>query len=130
VALVFGREHSGLTNEELERCNFLVHIPSNPDYSSLNLGAAVQVLAYEVNMAMGAGRERAAPREQPVTADELERFYAHLEQALVDIDFLDPDNPGQLMRRLRRLYNRCNLEQTEVNILRGILTAAQRRERS
>lgn len=130
VALVFGREHSGLTNAELERCNYLVHIPSNPDYSSLNLGAAVQVLTYEVAMAMGAGREKAAPRERPVTADELERMYAHLEQTLVDIDFLDPDNPGQLMRRLRRLFNRCNLEQTEVNILRGIFTAARKQARS
>jgi tRNA (cytidine32/uridine32-2'-O)-methyltransferase len=130
VALVFGREHSGLTNAELERCNYLVHIPSNPDYSSLNLGAAVQVLAYEVAMAMGAGRERAvSPRERPVTADELERMYAHLEQTLVDIDFLDPENPGQLMRRLRRLFNRCGLEQTEVNILRGIFTAATKQAR-
>jgi len=130
VALVFGREHSGLTNAEMERCNYLVHIPSNPDYSSLNLGAAVQVLAYEVSMAMGAQSDLATPQNQPVSSAELERLYAHLEETLVEIDFLDPDNPGQLMRRLRRLFNRSHLEQTEVNILRGILTAAQKQTRS
>lgn len=131
VALMFGREHSGLTNEELERCNYLMHIPSNPQYSSLNLAAAVQVAAYEVMMA--AGKPPAEPQaegeEPPATADELEHLYGHLEQTLVQIGFLDPANPRLLMRRLRRLFNRARLEKTELNILRGILTEAQKRAR-
>jgi tRNA (cytidine32/uridine32-2'-O)-methyltransferase len=126
VALVFGREHSGLTNEELDRCNYLVHIPSNPDYSSLNLGAAAQVLAYEVAMALGA-RVPAVQGEERASAQEVDGLYAHLEQALVEIGFLDPQNPRQLMRRLRRLFNRSELEKSEVQILRGILTAAQKK---
>jgi TrmH family RNA methyltransferase len=131
VALVFGREHSGLTNEELERCNYLMHIPSNPEYSSLNLAAAVQVAAYEVMMAAdGAGGELPAQGEEPpATADELEHLYGHLERTLVEIGFLDPTNPRLLMRRLRRLFNRARLEKTEVNILRGILTETQKRVR-
>lgn len=133
VALVFGRERTGLTNRELEHCNYLVHIPSNPEYSSLNLAAAVQILAYEMRLA-GPGE---APPEvgeflsdhPPATADELEGLYAHLEQTLVEIDFLDPDNPRQLMRRLRRLFNRSRLDRMELNILRGALTAAQKQVR-
>lgn len=131
VALVFGREHSGLTNEELERCNFLMHIPSNPEYSSLNLAAAVQVAAYEVMMAAGAPHPEAGPEggEPLATADELHNFYGHLEETLVEIGFLDPANPRLLMRRLRRLFNRVRLERTEINILRGILTETQKRAR-
>ncbi len=127
MALVFGREHAGLTNEELELCNYHVHIPANPAYSSLNLAAAVQVLSYEIMMAAGAGKQEPTPAsgDVPATAEEVERFYGHLEQALTDIGFLDPTNPRQLMRRLRRLFNRAGLETTEVNILRGILSAAQ-----
>ena len=129
VALVFGREHSGLTNTELERCNYLVHIPTNPDFSSLNVAAAVQLLAYETHMALAGGT--AAPSveaaDEAAAAQDLERFYVHLEQTLVTLEFLNPDNPRQLMRRLRRLYNRANLERTELAILRGILSAAQRK---
>lgn len=125
VALVFGRENSGLSNEELDRCNFLVHIPSNPEYSSLNLGAAAQVIAYEVAMALGAGLPP-GEGEEKASAAEMDRLYVHLEQALVDIGFLDRENPRQLMRRLRRLFNRAELEKTELHILRGILTAAQK----
>src|SRR3990172_2048734 len=127
VALVIGREHSGLTNEELERCNYLVHIPSNPEFSSLNIGAAVQVLAYEILLA--SLTQQPAPVTSPselATADELEVLYTHMQQALTDIEFLDPANPRQLMRRLRRLFNRAHLDKIELNILRGILTAAQR----
>jgi TrmH family RNA methyltransferase len=125
VALVFGREHSGLSNEELELCNYLVHIPTNPDYSSLNVAAAIQVLAYELHMArIGAWQEPVSNKgDELASADEVEGFFAHLEQTLVATDFLDPDNPRQLMRRLRRLFNRAQLERTEVNILRGILTS-------
>lgn len=129
VALVFGREYAGLTNEELQRCHFHVHIPSDPAFSSLNLAAAVQVLAYEVRMAWlvttGQPVKQLAvvdPDEEPVTADELESFYRHLEQALVEIRFLDPDKPRHLMSRLRRLYGRSEVSKLEMNILRGILT--------
>ncbi len=126
VAIVFGREHSGLTNAELEICNALVHIPCNEDFSSLNIAAAVQVLCYEVNLAAGAGAAKADDDSEIATSDELERFHRHLEETLVEIDFLDPDKPRLLMRRLKRLFNRARLEQTEVNILRGILTATQK----
>lgn len=129
VALVFGREHSGLTNDELERCNFLVHIPTDPAFSSLNVAAAIQVIAYEVMMASGPAAAEKSDWDSPAPAEDIERFYAHLEETLVSLDFLDPDNPRQLMRRLRRLFNRCGLEVTEVNILRGILTAAQKAAR-
>lgn len=129
VALVFGRENSGLTNEELEKCHLLVHIPSNPEYSSLNIAAAVQVLAYEIHVAQLqlAGKSRlTVENDYPrVTAQELEGLYQHLEQALAVIDFYDPDNPRQLMRRLRRLFNRAELDRMELNILRGILSAAE-----
>lgn len=126
VAIVFGREHSGLTNDELEACNALVHIPCNEAFSSLNIAAAVQVLCYEVNMAVGTPVLESDDDSDIATSDELERFHEHLQQTLIDIDFLDPDTPRLLMRRLKRLYNRARLEQTEVNILRGILTATQK----
>jgi len=126
VAIVFGREHSGLTNVELEACNALVHIPCNEAFSSLNIAAAVQVLCYEVNLAMGVATAQPDDDSDIATSDEIERFHQHLEQTLVEIDFLDPDKPRLLMRRLKRLYNRARLEQTEVNILRGILTATQK----
>lgn len=136
VALVFGREDSGLTSDELQRCQFHVHIPSNPDFSSLNLAAAVQVLAYEVRMAWLAANDQPSKQEklettsmldtQPVTADELEHYYGHLEQTLVEIGFLDPQKPRHLMPRLRRLYGRCGISKLEMNILRGILTETQK----
>lgn len=128
VALVFGRERSGLSNEELDLCQYLAHIPSNPDYGSLNLAAAVQVMCYELNMAR-ITRLQPADEEAEPAADsaEVERFFAHLEQALVELEFLDPDNPRHLMRRLRRLFHRTRLSEKEVNILRGVLTAAQKR---
>ena len=128
VAMVFGREHSGLTNEELERCHRLMHIPANEQYSSLNVAAAVQVLSYEVHMAM---RQRQNQKLQVVndypraTAEELEGLYSHFEQTLQSIGFLNPENPRQLMRRLRRLFNRAGLDKMELNILRGILSTAQ-----
>ena len=129
VALVFGREHSGLTNDELGRCHHLVHVPSNPDYSSLNLAAAVQVLTYELRMVCLAAQHADEPGssdEPPAPADDMERFYAHLQETLEQIGFLDAENPRIMMRRLRRLFNRARLNEVEMNILRGILTAAQR----
>ncbi len=129
VAIVFGRERSGLTNEELDRCQFGLHIPCNPEYSSLNLAAAVQVVAYELFLA----REEAAPApagEWAATHAELESFYRHLEQALNDIGFLHSRKQApSIMRRLRRLFGRARLEKKEVDILRGILSCAQRQTR-
>jgi TrmH family RNA methyltransferase len=136
IALVFGREDSGLTTVELQRCQYHVHIPSMPDFSSLNLAAAVQVLAYELRM-QGLQREGAPTKmhkvettavfnEIPATAGELEQFYQHLEQVLVEIGFHDPQKPRQLMPRLRRLYGRVHLNRMEMNILRGILTETQK----
>jgi len=130
VAIVFGREDSGLTNEELHKCNYHVHIPSNPDYSSLNLATAVQVICYEVRMTyLQAEEGRILPPTHwdmpPVEAQSLETFYSHLEDALVELDFLDRDNPKQTMTRLRRLFNRVRMDQMELNILRGVLTAMQ-----
>lgn len=129
VAIMFGREHSGLSNEELEKCHYLVHIPSNPDYSSLNLAAAVQVLSYELMMAQPDENIwlEDKPRET-VPAEEMESFFSHLEQALVELEFLDTNHPRKLMRRLRRFFNRARPDKTEVNILRGILSAAQGRK--
>ncbi len=131
VAAVFGREHAGLSNRELEHCSHLVHIPTDGEFGSLNLAAAVQVLAYEIKLAAretGAGIELAAD-SPPATHAERERFYEHLERTLIEIGFLDPANPRHVMRRLRRLFNRAAPEQTEINILRGMLTAVQRRGR-
>ena len=127
VALLFGRERHGLTNEEMQRCHALVHIPSNPAYASLNLAQAVQVLAYELLMAaLGSdGQELDALGWKPVDAAQMERFYEHLEQTLRDIHFLNPRQPRKLMMRLRRLFNRARPDQNEINILRGILAAAQ-----
>lgn len=130
VALVFGREDRGLTNEELHKCNYHVHIPANPDYSSLNLATAVQVISYEVRMAyLQAAEGNTLPGHKwdmpPAEAQALESYYEHLEQTLVELNFLDRDNPKQTMARLRRLYNRIRLDQMELNILRGVLTAVQ-----
>jgi tRNA (cytidine32/uridine32-2'-O)-methyltransferase len=127
VALVFGRERTGLTNVELDRCHFVTTIPCNPAYRSLNLAAAVQVMCYELMMSAGgaAGADASRPAEPLAPADEVELFYRHLEQTLIALQFLDPANPRHLMRRLRRLFNRIRLTRNEVNILRGILTAAR-----
>jgi tRNA (cytidine32/uridine32-2'-O)-methyltransferase len=124
VAFVFGREHSGLTNEELDRCNYLVQIPANPAYSSLNMAAAVQVIAYELFMALKQSRPD-TPAEVLATAEQRARFYEHLEQTLIALQFLDPAHPKHLMRRLRRLYNRAALKENEINILRGILKSVE-----
>lgn len=130
VAILFGREDRGLTNEELHKCTYHVHIPSNPEYSSLNLAAAVQVLCYEVRMASLADEEGKLPPLQewdvpPARMEDLELYFQHLEQALVDIGFHDRDNPRQTMARLRRLYSRIRMDEMELSILRGVLTAIQ-----
>ena len=172
VAVVFGRESAGLTNAELDRCHALIRIPAATGFSSLNVAAAVQILAYEMRVATpGHGKDAEERREgvgacggnaeergrgagacgenteehgegagahpppqapaatagAPATAGELEGFYRHLETALVGIGYLDPAAPKLLMRRLRRLFNRAVPDRAEINILRGILTAAVRR---
>ena len=131
VALLFGREDRGLTNSELQKCHYHVHIPSNPDYSSLNLATAVQVLAYEVRMASLQDENGVLPSmdewDQPLaTADELELFHHHLAETMAMLNFYDPDNPKQLLTRMRRLFNRTRMDKMEVSMLRGLLTAAGR----
>ncbi|XGA79375.1 RNA methyltransferase [Halomonas sp. CH40] len=132
VALVFGREDSGLTNAELQRCNAHVHIPTNADFSSLNLAAAVQVVAYECRLAWLATQTQAPELSSDehddtlATHADLERYFEHLERTLIAIEFHDPAKPRQLMARLRRLYLRARPEQIELNILRGILTATEK----
>lgn len=128
IAIIFGREHAGLTNEELLLCHYHIHIPSNPDFSSLNLAQAVQILAYELRMQLlNPVPKVETNQDQWATSTETELFYAHLEQVLIQIDFLKPSNPKRLLQRLRRLFNRARLESTEINILRGILTHIQAR---
>lgn len=130
VALVFGREDRGLTNEELQKSHYQVHIPASDSYSSLNLAAAVQVLAYEVRMhALAVAKSGLPPATPwdvpPARAADIELYFQHLEQTLVELDFHDLDNPRQTMARLRRLFNRIRLDRMELSILRGVLTAIQ-----
>jgi TrmH family RNA methyltransferase len=127
VAIVLGRENSGLTNEELEHCQLLVTIPTNPDFSSLNIAAAAQVLCYEIRMAGVQEKIAQAEADSPLaTSAEKEGLFEHFEQALTELEFLNPENPGQLMRLIKRLFARTGLERLEVNVLRGILNAAQK----
>ena len=128
VAVVFGPEKSGLSNTDLDHCDTLLTIPTNPDFSSLNLAMAVQIITYELCLAGRDARPDGYEADAPLaTSEELEYFYAHLEQVLKDIRFLDPGNPRTLMRRLRRLFIRARPDKNEVNILRGILTAVDRK---
>ncbi|EWH04627.1 tRNA (cytidine/uridine-2'-O-)-methyltransferase [Pseudoalteromonas lipolytica SCSIO 04301] len=125
VALVFGRENSGLTNEELQQCNYHVCIPANPEYSSLNLAMAVQTLCYETRMAY-LNTQPKQQEQDDVTypnAKQTELFYEHLEQTLNDTGFIIKQHPGMVMTKLRRLFNRARPEEAEMNILRGILTS-------
>lgn len=128
VAAVFGPEKTGLHNDDLDLCHTLLTIPTDPGFSSLNIAMAVQVLTYELRVASmldeGPAFESHAP---PATGEEMEHFYTHLEQVLNEIRFLDPENPRHLMRRLRRLFIRARPDKNEVNILRGILTAVDRK---
>ena len=127
VAVLFGRERSGLTNAEIDKCHTLIRIPTATDFSSLNVAAAVQIVGYEMRLsAHGASVASIAPQAPPATSDELEGFYRHLEETLVRIGYLDPAAPKLLMRRLRRLFSRAEPDRAEINILRGILTAAIR----
>ena len=127
VAIVFGREHAGLTNEELSKCHYHINIPSDPEYSSLNLSQAVQIIAYELRMKLLAPKAVVSLRDDEyATADEVEQFYEHLKEVFVEIKFLKTSNPRRLMQRVRRLFNRVNLEKMEVSILRGMLSQVQK----
>ncbi len=132
VALVFGNERSGLSNADLELCHFAVSIPTAPNFPSLNLAAAVQLLCYELALTCAApAASPEAPERRPeapfANAREMELLFAHLEQCLREVDFLNPAQPRLLMRRLRRLFHRARPDRNELNILRGFLAAVQRR---
>jgi len=129
VALLFGTEMCGLSNEELDQCQLLAAIPTDEAYSSLNLAAAVQVLTYELRMAAIGDIKPEAAAFPLASHDEVEGFYGHLEQTLVEIDYLDPAVPRRLMQRLRRLFSRARLEKEEINVLRGILKMVLRQVR-
>lgn len=129
VAVVFGRERTGLDNNELQLCHAAVHIPSDPDFSSLNLAAAVQVLAYELRLAQldaPRGAAGSSGRAEPAAHAELEGFFAQLGETLEAIDFHKGRAPESAMRKLRRLYLRAGLDSAEIRLLRGVLADAQR----
>ncbi|HPT49630.1 MAG TPA: RNA methyltransferase [Accumulibacter sp.] len=131
AALLFGNETAGLSNAEVQRCQRTVYIPANPDYTSLNLAAAVQLLCYELRLAAFDGLPPVTPKAVPFASPpaghlDVERFYAHLERVMVASGFLDPGRPRRLMPKLRRLFGRAELERDEINILRGLLDAVER----
>lgn len=131
IAFVFGRENSGLNNEELQLCQSHVVIPANPEYSSLNLASAIQVICYELrahflNIDSVKFTQKKGDTDRPATSKELEGFFEHLESTLKQIKFLNPNQPRKLMARLRRLYLRANIDEIELNILRGILAATEK----
>lgn len=132
TAMVFGRERSGLSNEEMDRCTRLLRIPCNPDFSSLNLGAAVQVVAYECAQATQSyiintqSNSGATDNEINATGEAMQHFYDQMYRIMVNTGFLDPDNPKQLMRRIRRYFERNRPSEKEINIFRGILSATEK----
>ncbi len=128
IAVIFGRENSGLKNHELDLCHYLLHIPCNPKFSSLNLAAAVQVIGYELFLAYGdSGKNTIGDRgtDPLATNEQMEAFYSHLLETIADIGFLHPDKSKSIMRRLRRIFNRAHLDTKEIDILRGILRFSQ-----
>lgn len=138
VAIVFGREDSGLSNEELRRCNYHVSIPSNPEYGVLNVAAAVQLICYELRTQLIELGDKPQNQDAPTmvlsktewdaplaTAADMERFFQHLEQTLLDIRFYDPNNPRQILTRIRRLFSRTRMDRLEMNLMRGILARVQ-----
>ncbi len=122
IAFVFGNETSGLSNAELDCCQMLAMIPANPEYTSLNLAAAVQIMCYELRMAISGGDLPVSEGAELATNESVEGFYAHLQETLVQIGYINPRAPKKLMERIRRIYARARLEKEEVNLLRGILT--------
>lgn len=129
VALVFGNETSGLSNEELLRCQRLIHVPANPAYPSLNLAAAVMVACYEIATTSQAHALPPSGTGEPATRDDVEGFIAHLESAVVEAGYIDPAKPGRFMERMRRLFARSALEREEVRVMRGMLAAFEKRMR-
>lgn len=132
VAIVFGRENNGLTNEELQKCHYHLCIPSNPDFSSLNVASAVQIVVYEIMMVaekyrFGDFASNIADQDVLATAEEMAQFYEHLRQTLIELGVLNPQQPRRLMERLRRLFNRARPEHLEINVLRGILREIQKK---
>ncbi|CAH0538804.1 tRNA (cytosine(32)/uridine(32)-2'-O)-methyltransferase TrmJ [Vibrio marisflavi] len=129
VALMFGRERTGLTNDELQKCHYHVCIPANPEYSSLNLAMAVQTISYEVRIAH-LDREKQKYSNDVETEyprhKELELFYQHLEKVMIETQFISKEQPGQVMNKLRRLFSRARPEAQELNILRGVLTSVEK----
>ncbi len=130
VGVLFGREDCGLNNDELQLCHLHCHIPSHEDYTSLNLAMAVQIVAYELRV-FALGDQLPVAEDDDWDApfarvEDMERFYTHLREVLIEVDFLKPEAPRQLMQRLRRLFGRVRLDEMEVNILRGILTETQK----
>ncbi|MCZ6618883.1 MAG: RNA methyltransferase [Gammaproteobacteria bacterium] len=122
IAILFGREANGLTNDELQKCHCHLRIPAHPDYPSLNLAMAVQVVSYELFKQASGGQPVADVWDRaPATAEQVEGLMTHLENVLISIGFLDPANPGQSLTRLRRLFNRIQPDETEVQMLRGVL---------
>lgn len=134
IALLFGCEQSGLSNEALEKCHYQITIPADPVYASLNLAQAVQIAAYELRMAWLEGGQRLAvvhseEQMERATSEEIGSYFQHLEETLTEIQFLDPNKPGFLMRHLRRLYHKSDLTKVELNILRGMLRSIQKYKR-
>ena len=129
VALVFGNETSGLSNEELLRCQRLVHIPANPAYSSLNLAAAVMVACYELATTSAAHALPPSGGGEAATHADIEGFIAHLQSSVVESGYVDPANPGRFAERMRRLFARSGLEREEVRVMRGMLAAFERKMR-
>ena len=123
VALVFGAESSGLTTKEVGKCHMTIHIPANPDYSSLNLASAVQVMSYELRMALPEIAQHAQQSSNLASFNDVELFFRHLEQVMIASKFLNPEKPKRLMQRVRRLFSRARLEKGEVKFLRGFLSA-------
>ncbi len=131
VAIVFGREHAGLTNDELQHCHYTVTIPADEKFSSLNVAAAIQIVGYEIFKVYSEGHESIVSKNTEPLADseELEGYFSHLQQVLLRIGFLKMDNPRHLMKRLRRLYQRVEPSKNEVQLLRGILSAVEKFKR-
>jgi TrmH family RNA methyltransferase len=123
VAVVFGQERMGLTNDELSLCHFHLYIPCNPMFPSLNIASAVQIVAYETHLRMMSSKSVSKNTTALATSHQLEGFYQHLEKTLIDLEFLKTEYPGQMMKKLRRLFGRTQLKENELNILRGILSA-------
>ena len=136
VAIIFGREAMGLSNEELQLCHYHVNIPGNPDYDVLNVAAAIQVISYEIRRAHNELEQLEEEEyklpidwvrwdEDLATHEALEKFHDHFQETLLDVEFFDPENPRQLLTRLRRLFQRARMDKMELNMMRGILTRIQ-----